>query len=95
MIGTYKRGAINIAISIPLFFLIALSMVITDSFLILNIIPFTITFILYFSFMYKLYTNKKVIFYNIGQFITLLCHVIVIYYIYNTNIINSVALYFT
>lgn len=95
MVDTYKRGAINIAISIPLFLVIAFSIVISNSYLVLNIIPLTITYILYFSLMYKLYINKKIIYYNIGQFIALLCHVIVGYYIYNSNIINTIVLYFT
>lgn len=92
---TYKRGAVNIAISIPLYFLMAFSIVINKSFLVLNIIPLTITYILFISLMYKLYINKKLIYYNIGQFIALLCNFIVMYYIYDAKIIDSLILYFT
>lgn len=95
MVDTYKRGAINIAVSIPLYLLIAFSIVIKKSFLVLNIIPWTITYILFFSLMYRLYTNKNAIYYNIGQFISLLCNIIVIYYIYDSHIINSLMVYFT
>ena len=95
MVDTYKRGAVNIAISIPLYLLIASSILIKKTFLVLNIVPLTISYILFFSLMYRLYTNKKIIYYNIGQFISLLFNVIVIYYIYNSHIINSLIAYFT
>ena len=89
MMGTYKKGAINIALSIPIYFMIVISILMNKNALIFKTMICSLIYLVFMIIMYKLYSNKNEIVYNIGQFLALFINFIALYYLYNDGIINN------
>ena len=65
MMGTYKKGAINIALSIPIYFMIVISILMNKNALIFKTMICSLIYLVFMIIMYKLYSNKNEIVYNI------------------------------